>query len=110
MEVDLAVVGGGFTGLWTALRAVERAPGTRVVVLEADRIAEHATGRNGGFCALVHARAAGRECGTSEARTCTHRQRRLGVLLLSARSALPRKRAASAKQRAQPTGRPASGQ
>ena len=62
VEVDLAVVGAGFTGLWTALRAVERAPGTRVIVLEADRIAEHATGRNGGFCeaTLTHGEANGR--------------------------------------------------
>jgi glycine/D-amino acid oxidase-like deaminating enzyme len=57
------VVGGGFTGLWTALRAVERSPGRRVVVLEADRIAEHATGRNGGFCeaSLTHGEANGRD-------------------------------------------------
>ena len=63
VEVDLAVVGAGFTGLWTALRAVERAPGTRVIVLEADRIAEHATGRNGGFCAasLTHGEPNGRD-------------------------------------------------
>ena len=53
---DLVVVGGGFCGLWTALRAVEREPGRDVLLLEADRIAEHATGRNGGFCeaSLTH--------------------------------------------------------
>jgi glycine/D-amino acid oxidase-like deaminating enzyme len=62
VEADLLVVGGGFTGLWTALRAVERDPGTRVVLIEADRIAEHATGRNGGFCeaSLTHGEANGR--------------------------------------------------
>jgi len=60
LDVDLLVVGGGFTGLWTALRAVERAverePSRTVLVIEADRIAEHATGRNGGFCeaSLTH--------------------------------------------------------
>src|SRR5215213_183556 len=61
-EADLVVVGGGFTGLWTALRAVERNPGRRVLLLEADRIAEHATGRNGGFCeaGLTHGEANGR--------------------------------------------------
>lgn len=54
--VDLAVVGGGFCGLWTAIRAVERDPGRDVLLLEGDRIAEHATGRNGGFCeaSLTH--------------------------------------------------------
>jgi len=62
VEADLLVVGGGFTGLWTAVRAVERDPGTRVVLIEADRIAEHATGRNGGFCeaSLTHGEANGR--------------------------------------------------
>lgn len=62
VEADLLVVGGGFTGLWTALRAVERTPGMRVVLIEADRIAEHATGRNGGFCeaSITHGEANGR--------------------------------------------------
>ncbi len=61
-EVDLLVVGAGFTGLWTALRAVERDPSSRVLVVEADRIAEHATGRNGGFCeaSLTHGEENGR--------------------------------------------------
>ena len=62
-DADLVVVGGGFTGLWTALRAVERDPERRVLLLEADRIAEHATGRNGGFCeaSLTHGEANGRD-------------------------------------------------
>jgi glycine/D-amino acid oxidase-like deaminating enzyme len=47
---DLAVVGGGFTGLWTALLAKEREPGRDVVVLEAGRVGGQASGRNGGFC------------------------------------------------------------
>ncbi len=62
-DTDLLVVGGGFTGLWTALRAVEREPGRRVLLVEADRIAEHATGRNGGFCeaSLTHGEPNGRQ-------------------------------------------------
>lgn len=61
-EVDLLVVGGGFTGLWTALRALERDPTLNVLLVEGDRIAEHATGRNGGFCeaSLTHGEANGR--------------------------------------------------
>ncbi len=53
---DLAIVGGGFTGLWAALLARERWPDLDVVVLEQDRIAEGASGRNGGFCdaSLTH--------------------------------------------------------
>lgn len=62
VHADLLVVGGGFTGLWTALRAVERNPGSSVVLVEGDRIAEHATGRNGGFCeaSLTHGESNGR--------------------------------------------------
>ncbi len=53
---DLAVVGAGFTGLWTALLAKRRDPALDVVVLEARRTAAAATGRNGGFCdaSLTH--------------------------------------------------------
>jgi glycine/D-amino acid oxidase-like deaminating enzyme len=58
---DLAVVGGGFSGLWTALLAKERDPGRDVVLIEADRVASAATGRNGGFCSasLTHGDANG---------------------------------------------------
>ncbi|MFM9048636.1 MAG: FAD-dependent oxidoreductase, partial [Actinomycetota bacterium] len=51
IQADLAVVGGGFSGLWTAYLATERFPDWTVVVLEGDRIASGATGRNGGFIA-----------------------------------------------------------
>jgi glycine/D-amino acid oxidase-like deaminating enzyme len=55
-KADLAVVGGGYTGLWTALRAKERYPGLDVVVLEAGVCGNAASGRNGGFCSasLTH--------------------------------------------------------
>ena len=46
---DLAVVGGGLSGLWAALLAKERDPGRDVVVLEGERLAHAASGRNGGF-------------------------------------------------------------
>ncbi|MFI7626856.1 NAD(P)/FAD-dependent oxidoreductase [Microbispora rosea] len=53
---DLAVVGGGFTGLWTALMAKERDPSLDVVLLEGRAVGWAASGRNGGFCAasLTH--------------------------------------------------------
>lgn len=46
---DLVIVGGGFTGLWAALHAIERNPRRDVLLIEGDRIANEATGRNGGF-------------------------------------------------------------
>ena len=49
-QAELAVVGGGFLGLWTAILAKERDPGRDVVLLEAQRIGHAASGRNGGFC------------------------------------------------------------
>jgi glycine/D-amino acid oxidase-like deaminating enzyme len=61
--VDLLIVGGGYTGLWTAVRALERDPSLRVTVVEAKTVGWAASGRNGGFCeaSLTH----GRENGTS---------------------------------------------
>ena len=49
LEADLAVVGGGYTGLWTALAARELEPSARVVVLEASECGQGPSGRNGGF-------------------------------------------------------------
>jgi glycine/D-amino acid oxidase-like deaminating enzyme len=49
VDADVAVVGGGFTGLWTALELKRRRPAARVVVLEAARCGDGASGRNGGF-------------------------------------------------------------
>jgi glycine/D-amino acid oxidase-like deaminating enzyme len=46
---DLVVVGGGFTGLWTAVMARRRHPERNVVLLEADSVGFGASGRNGGF-------------------------------------------------------------
>lgn len=61
LETDLLVVGGGYTGLWTALQAKERDPNRQVVLIEAQRIGWAASGRNGGFCeySLVHGAANG---------------------------------------------------
>ncbi|MFF3764820.1 NAD(P)/FAD-dependent oxidoreductase [Streptomyces sp. NPDC001922] len=53
---DLLVVGGGYSGLWTALLAKERDPGRDVVLIEGQEVGWAASGRNGGFCAasLTH--------------------------------------------------------
>ncbi|MFF2551696.1 NAD(P)/FAD-dependent oxidoreductase [Nocardia sp. NPDC058058] len=53
---DLAVIGGGYSGLWTALLAKERYPEIDVVLVESAMCGHAASGRNGGFCAasLTH--------------------------------------------------------
>ncbi|HEY3685625.1 MAG TPA: FAD-dependent oxidoreductase [Streptosporangiaceae bacterium] len=51
ITADLVVVGGGYSGLWTALLAKERDPSREVVLLEGRRVGWAASGRNGGFCA-----------------------------------------------------------
>jgi glycine/D-amino acid oxidase-like deaminating enzyme len=55
-SADLAVVGAGYTGLWTALLAKEADPARDVVLVEGRRAAWAGSGRNGGFCAasLTH--------------------------------------------------------
>ncbi len=62
LHTELAVVGGGFSGLWTALLAKQADPGLDVVLLEGERVAWAATGRNGGFCeaSLTHGEPNGR--------------------------------------------------
>ncbi|MBB5165173.1 glycine/D-amino acid oxidase-like deaminating enzyme [Mycobacterium sp. AZCC_0083] len=53
---DLVIVGAGYTGLWSALRAKQRNPGITVAVIEANTIGSAASGRNGGFveASLTH--------------------------------------------------------
>jgi glycine/D-amino acid oxidase-like deaminating enzyme len=46
---DIVIVGGGFAGLSAARRVTQLQPNARVVVLEAERIAEGSAGRNSGF-------------------------------------------------------------
>ena len=46
---DVVIVGGGYTGLWTAWRLTELEPGARIVILEADICGGGPSGRNGGF-------------------------------------------------------------
>jgi glycine/D-amino acid oxidase-like deaminating enzyme len=61
VDADVAIVGAGFTGLWTALALTDTDPSVRVVVLEMATVAFGASGRNGGFCeaSLTHGLANG---------------------------------------------------
>jgi glycine/D-amino acid oxidase-like deaminating enzyme len=53
IDVDVAVVGAGFTGLWTAYYLAERVPGLRVAVVERDVAGFGASGRNGGWLSAL---------------------------------------------------------
>ncbi|UYN84241.1 MAG: FAD-dependent oxidoreductase [Microcella sp.] len=61
LEVDLLIVGGGFTGLWTAWRALDRDPARSIAIVDAETIGFGASGRNGGFvsASLTHGLAHG---------------------------------------------------
>jgi putative aminophosphonate oxidoreductase len=48
-RADVAIVGGGYVGLWTAILIKEQDPGCDVVILEGDVCGGGASGRNGGF-------------------------------------------------------------
>lgn len=53
-DVDVAVVGAGYTGLWTAYYLVRRDPGIRVAVVEREHVGYGASGRNGGWCSAIY--------------------------------------------------------
>ena len=52
-DVDVAVVGAGYTGLWTAYYLAEADPSLSVVVLESEVAGFGASGRNGGWCSAL---------------------------------------------------------
>jgi glycine/D-amino acid oxidase-like deaminating enzyme len=55
MRADLVIVGGGFSGLWTAYHLLKADPGMTVVVIESSAVGYGASGRNGGFAmTLIH--------------------------------------------------------
>src|SRR4051794_20726449 len=55
IDADVAIVGGGYTGLWTAYALKQRDPSLRVVVCERKSVGFGASGRNGGWCSALFA-------------------------------------------------------
>jgi glycine/D-amino acid oxidase-like deaminating enzyme len=53
IEADVAIVGAGFTGLWTAYYLARADPGLRIVVCEREIAGFGASGRNGGWCSAL---------------------------------------------------------
>ncbi|MFN2562261.1 MAG: NAD(P)/FAD-dependent oxidoreductase [Jatrophihabitans sp.] len=73
LDVDVAVVGAGFTGLWTAYYLQAAEPSIRIAVLEKEVAGFGASGRNGGWCSALFpvgastlAREAGRAAATAQ--------------------------------------------
>ncbi|MDQ4037079.1 MAG: FAD-binding oxidoreductase [Actinomycetota bacterium] len=52
-DVDVAIVGGGYTGLWTAYYLAKADPSLRIAVLEREVVGFGASGRNGGWCSAI---------------------------------------------------------
>jgi glycine/D-amino acid oxidase-like deaminating enzyme len=52
--VDVAIVGAGFTGLWTAYYLKRADPSLRIAVLESETAGFGASGRNGGWCSALY--------------------------------------------------------
>ena len=53
LDVDVAIIGAGLTGLWTAWHLMQRDPALRVAVVERETVGFGASGRNGGWCSAL---------------------------------------------------------
>jgi glycine/D-amino acid oxidase-like deaminating enzyme len=78
-QVDVAIVGAGFTGLWTAYYLSLRDPSLRIAVLEKEVAGFGASGRNGGWSSALFpasvawlARRYGRDAATAQHRAMQH--------------------------------------
>ena len=52
-SAEVVIVGGGYTGLWTAYYLLQRDPSLRIAILEAQVVGFGASGRNGGWCSAL---------------------------------------------------------
>ncbi|WP_173156556.1 NAD(P)/FAD-dependent oxidoreductase [Phytohabitans suffuscus] len=73
LVADVAIVGAGYTGLWTAYYLAAAAPSLRIVVLEREFAGYGASGRNGGWCSALF---------PTPVRLMTHRHGRHGVVAM----------------------------
>ena len=53
IDADVAIIGAGYTGLWTAYYLLSLAPGTRVAIIDSHEAGFGASGRNGGWCSAL---------------------------------------------------------
>ena len=50
LSCDIAIIGGGYSGLWSAYYLKKLLPDSRIVIIEAKQVGFGASGRNGGWC------------------------------------------------------------
>lgn len=55
IDVDVAIVGAGYTGLWTAYYLIRAQPDLRIAIIEKEIAGFGASGRNGGWCSALFA-------------------------------------------------------
>ena len=53
ISTDVAIVGAGYTGLWTAYYLQQRAPELNIVIIDANTVGFGASSRNGGWCSAL---------------------------------------------------------
>ncbi|QWT23549.1 FAD-binding oxidoreductase [Subtercola sp. PAMC28395] len=58
LDVDVCIVGGGLTGLWTAYYLAKADPSLSIAILEKETVGFGASGRNGGWCSALFPRSA----------------------------------------------------
>jgi len=54
IQVDVAIVGAGFTGLWTAYHLLKKDPSLKIAILESEIAGFGASGRNGGWASTLY--------------------------------------------------------
>jgi glycine/D-amino acid oxidase-like deaminating enzyme len=74
LTVDVAIVGGGFTGLWTAYYLLKQDRALRVAILEKEHVGFGASGRNGGWCSGIFPISPQRVAKLSSQRAALHLQ------------------------------------
>jgi glycine/D-amino acid oxidase-like deaminating enzyme len=53
IDVDVAIIGAGYTGLWSAYYLLKKSPGIKIALLESNVAGFGASGRNGGWCSAL---------------------------------------------------------
>ncbi|MEV6382505.1 FAD-dependent oxidoreductase [Streptomyces sp. NPDC051773] len=74
-QVDVAIVGGGYTGLWTAYYLAKADPSLRIAVLESNFVGFGASGRNGGWCSAIFPASLRKVAGVSSRDSAVRMQR-----------------------------------